>query len=513
MAYHHGLGDGAYFAHLIPLYVRRGHKVEVECTPDKAILFEAAGATTIRSGAATVHPWGYPGGGTHEGQGRFWQGSKMGHNLSEPPMPFIGEKAELWDEFVAERIDISPHMSAETFATVDRWLERLPRPIVLLHSRGNTAQERKSLPNPTAEQFYREFIDRCDGTLILLDWDNRVPRLASARVRHLSDLGPCPTDAMLQLMRRADLMIGVDSGPLHAARFTDIPTLGVWMPGHYPSTYSLPRREQVNVVLAHHTRQWNRFKRIPWNIVEHPGSEFEASRLAELCASLLGEPRYLDKADIAADVQLQQFVREFCRWRGGSSSLASSWDRNRSFDVILRELSARCTTPTIVETGTIRSEEDWAGAGFATYLFGAYVHRRGGKLHSVDLSAPNVAFARTWTSVFGDTVTVHERDSLAFLSEFRDPIDLAYLDSLDTTEPGHADHAFRELELVLPRLHAKSLIVFDDTPWNAGAFTGKGAKAVPWLLEQGWQVLYAGYQVVLSLNSQASGGLTPPGSP
>ena len=199
VAFYHGLGDCAYFAHLIPLYVRRGHAIEVECTPDKAVLFKAAGATTITSGAQTTHPWGYPGGGTHEGQGHFCQGSKMGHNLSEPPLPFIGNKAELWDEFVASRIDITSHLAPDAVATVERWLERLSRPVVLLHSRGNTGQERKSLPNDTTEQFYREFIDRCDGTLILLDWDNRVPRLASARVRHLSDLGPCPTDVMFQV--------------------------------------------------------------------------------------------------------------------------------------------------------------------------------------------------------------------------------------------------------------------------------------------------------------------------
>ena len=133
----------------------------------------------------------------------------------------------------------------------------------MFHSRGNTGQERKSLPNPKALQFYHEFINRCDGTLILFDWDNRVPRIASARVRHLSDLGACPTETMLALMQRSDLIVGIDSGPLHAARFTNTPTLWVWMPGHYPSTFTLPRREQVNVVLADHTRQWNRFKRIP----------------------------------------------------------------------------------------------------------------------------------------------------------------------------------------------------------------------------------------------------------
>ena len=427
----------------------------------------------------------------------------MAHSLSEHPLPNIGAKSELWNEYVASKVDITRHLSAESIATAERWLEHLPKPIVLFHSRGNTSQERKSLPNETSEAFYREFIDRCDGTLILLDWDDRVPRLASARIRHLSDLGYCALDTMLALMQRADLIVGVDSGPLHAARFTDTPTLGIWMPGHYPTTYALPRREQVNVVLADHTRQWNRYKRIPWNIVEHPGSEFSASRLADLCSQMLSPPRYLGRADIAADVQLQQFVHEFCHWQGGSSSLATFWDRNRSFDVILKELSSRFPdrSPIIVETGTIRSEEDWSGAGFATYLFGAYLHRRGGQLHSVDLCHANIEFSRTWTSVFGDTVKVYEQDSLVFLREFTattDTIDLAYLDSLDSTDFGHADHAFHEMQLVLPKLNCKSLIVFDDTPWNGGAFTGKGAKAVPWLLENGWRILYAGYQVVLS---------------
>jgi len=372
----------------------------------------------------------------------------------------------------------------------------------------------------------------------LLDWDRRVPRLASYRVRHLSEFGHCPLDLLLALMTQADLLIGVDSGPLHVSRFTDIPTIGVWQPGHYPGTYTLPRPEQLNVVLADHTRQWNKFKRIPWNLVEHPGSAFEAATLAELTQRMLSAPRYLKvltrgigvppvalrTADprvspqtaalpagetptprqaplgagptLAQDVQLQQFVREFCRCRG-SSSLSRHWDRQRSLDVLLQETARRFAAPRIVETGTIRSEEDFGGAGFFTYVAGTFVHRHGGKLHSVDLSLANVKFAREWTAIFGDAVTVHQGDSVPFLQAFTDPIDVLYLDSLDTTEPQHAAHCQRELEAALPRLHDQTLICIDDTPWQDGAFIGKGATAVPWLLNHGWKVLYAGYQVVL----------------
>ena len=391
-------------------------------------------------------------------------------------------------------------MSAAVVETARQWLEKLPRPIVLFHQKGNTGQARKSLSDTVAATFYHEFLDRCDGTLILLDWDQRVPRLASFRVRHLADFGPCPLDLLLALMTQADLLIGVDSGPLHLSRFTNIPTIGVWQPGHYPGTYTLPRAEQLNVVLEHHTRQWNKFKRIPWNLVEHPGTAFEAGKLAEFTQQMLSPPRYLRvdarqeqplgrQPAIAQDVQLQQFVRDFCRCRG-TSNLSSHWDRQRSLDVLFQETGRRFATPQIVETGTIRAEEDFGGAGFFTYLAGAFVQRHGGKLHSVDLSRENVAFARTWTGIFGDQVTIHQGDSVAFLRNHTDPIDVLYLDSLDTTEPHHAAHCQQELEAALPRLHEQSLIGIDDTPWQAGAFTGKGATAVPWLLGHGWRILY-----------------------
>lgn len=496
VSFHHGLGDCAYFAHLIPLYTKRGYPVEVECTPDKQVLFRAAGAKIVAK-AATSHPWGYPSGGTFEGQGRFWQGSKIGHNLSHPPLPDIGCKEELWEEFCATRIEIGPHLAPETLETVRRWIERLPRPLTLLHTKGNSGQERKSLPDEIAAAFYKSFLDRCDGTLLLLDWDNRVPRMASYRIRHLDELGPCSTETLLALIDQADLLVGVDSGPLHVSRFTTTPTVGVWMPGHYPTTYTLPRNEQLNVVLADQGRQWNRLKRIPWNIWEHSGSTYKADALAEVCAAMLGNAKYLDRGQIAADVQLQQFVSQWCCGIHGNA-LSGYCDRNRSFDFLLGEASARFNQPTIVETGTIRAEEDWAGAGFSTFLLGAYVHRRDGKLHSVDLSPQNCQFARKWTAVFGTAVEIAQQDSVAFLGSFPTAIDVLYLDSLDTTEPAHADHCLREIQAAQPRLHEQSLVAIDDTPWHGGAWVGKGALAVPWLIKQGWSVLYGGYQVVLS---------------
>jgi hypothetical protein len=56
---------------------------------------------------------------------------------------------------------------------------------VLLHTSGTNFSEAKNLPANAAFELYRALLERCDGTVVLLDWDFRVPTLAHARVRHM----------------------------------------------------------------------------------------------------------------------------------------------------------------------------------------------------------------------------------------------------------------------------------------------------------------------------------------
>ena len=56
-------------------------------------------------------------------------------------------------------------------------------------------------------------------------------------------------EELLALMSMSDLLIGVDSGPLHLAGLFGIPTVGVWpAPDHLVSKYLVPRANQVSVV-------------------------------------------------------------------------------------------------------------------------------------------------------------------------------------------------------------------------------------------------------------------------
>ena len=68
---------------------------------------------------------------------------------------------------------------------------------------------------------------------------------------------------------------------------------------------------------------------------------------------------------------------------------------------------------------------------------------------------------------------------------------------MDTECAGHADHAASELEAALPLLHDRSIVIFDDTVYQASQWRGKGAKAVPLLLDRGWRIVYSGYQTIL----------------
>ena len=496
----HGLGDCAFFAHQLPLYVRRGYSVAVVCTADKHIVFADSGVeVSSETAGASAIPWHEGLTPTHEADwNNFWRWSKGGRNISVSPMPNIGTAKELWEEYCAVRLDVLPHLPATARHAAGVWLSTLPRPIVLLHSHGNTGPERKNLDTPQCRRLYRRLLDETNGTIVLLDWDDRVPRCIHGRVRHLADdWALIDTATLLAVMAQADLLIGVDSGPLHAARLVHIPAIGVWAHGGSPVTWTLPHPNQLNVVMSRERPSWYARSRAPYHSVAVTDDESAMDQLAVLASWMLAPPRYLDRTHLAADVQLQWFVRQ--QMRGGESALGGYVDRHRSFDLLLRQLSERFSRAHIVETGCIRAEDDFEGAGFSTYVFGAYLQRRGGRLMSVDNDPNHCAFARQWTRCFGNAVEVCLADSVAHLKGGSEPIDLLYLDSLDADQTRCAEHGLAEIQAAYPRLRGRSLCACDDTPYAAGQFRGKGALAVPWLIERGWRVLYTGHQTVLSL--------------
>jgi hypothetical protein len=490
--FHHGLGDCTNFAHTLPLYTERGYRVEVACSPDKAPLFRAAGAAITDGCAAAHHGFPHPPVADFNRLDDPWNSNKTAFSISQYPMPIIGRDFERWPDLCRVHLTLADQLTPEIRQRVDDAIAPMQRPLILLHTQGNTSPDSKNLAADQTIALYERLLDQTDGTLILLDWDMRVPRLLTYRCRHLgAELWPMNAVELWYLMEQSQLLIGIDSGPLHFARFSKIPALGLWV-RHYVSHFALPRENTLHLVPGFH-RRGDKYRRHAFNTVATAEDTLTAKIIARHALRFLSPPRYLPVEHHGRDVQLQHFV-DLTHGEGGPHT--NYVDRHRSFDQALLFLKG-IDNPTVVETGCIRQEEDWGGAGFSTYLWSHFLNYHGGMLHSVDFNGPFCQFAASWTEPFQGHRKIYTRYSHDFLKEWSEPIDLLYCDSADIGTEGYMETCLGEVQLAQRNLGERSRILIDDTFFFDRAWSGKGTAAVPWLLENGWRVVYSGFQTLL----------------
>jgi hypothetical protein len=119
----------------------------------------------------------------------------------------------------------------------------------------------------------------------------------------------------------------------------------------------------------------------------------------------------------------------------------------------------------------------------------------GAEVYSIDIAPENTQIT---SAVCRDFKNVHAitYDGIAFLREFKDPIDLLFLDAWDVNK--RSPYAEKHLEAYLtarPRLHANSLILIDDTDIKHG---GKGKLVIPQAISDGYHVIFGGRQTLLA---------------
>lgn len=151
----------------------------------------------------------------------------------------------------------------------------------------------------------------------------------------------------------------------------------------------------------------------------------------------------------------------------------------------------------IVETGTQRMFNDPGGC--STLLFGAFCQHYGRRLITVDNNPMNMKVSMNCTEEFKDYITYVIKDSVEFLKEFSQKIDLLYLDSLDCPLPP-ADateaqlHQLNELKATYNKLHEGSILLMDDNNFENG---GKTRLSKKFLLEtEDWQCIFDGGQTL-----------------
>lgn len=179
----------------------------------------------------------------------------------------------------------------------------------------------------------------------------------------------------------------------------------------------------------------------------------------------------------------------------------SPTDKRYSTFLLALQLLDQRKAKVIVETGTARQGDTansfmWDGG--ATIIFSEWAENHHSMFYSVDIDPQAILISKRALNPRNLNVQLVCHDSIAFLKNFNHPIDFLYLDSYDfdhfDPKPSQ-EHHLKEIIAAYPHLTAKSIVMFDDCDLPHG---GKGALAIPYLVNKGWKILANGYQVILA---------------
>lgn len=285
----HGLGDVCHMAHAVQIYKRRGYDVTVQAEENKLFLWKVAGVNIVQGGDLPDHSYHYPSGFDDLTQ-LDHATNKVAFGLRHDVMPKLDDlgltQEQLWDELCAVRLSAHDHIPPEAYAEAEQFLEGLPRPIICFHSRGTNWHERKSLPTEVAFDVILKLLDQTGGSVVVLDYDRRAPMVGDARCKGIKpSWGHIGIDRLCALYERCDLMIGVDSGPLHIASLTNIKTLGVFRSLH-PNRVCLPNPNAVYLVSDQHTEHWAT-RQGKWNCAPYDEPEPTADDVVKAALQIL----------------------------------------------------------------------------------------------------------------------------------------------------------------------------------------------------------------------------------
>ena len=174
--------------------------------------------------------------------------------------------------------------------------------------------------------------------------------------------------------------------------------------------------------------------------------------------------------------------------------------RNRAdnFQFIFEYLE-KIESPVIIETGVMRGDHGdmaFGDDGCSTFLFDQFINIHGGSFTTVDISENNCNHAR---SKISNKSTVTCSDSIPFLWNFQEKVDMVYLDSYDiqfkNPVPSQVHH-IKELACLLKNLKKGSLIVIDDhDAFFTNGQIGKGTLVKEFMAQIGKTPIFENYQI------------------
>ena len=169
--------------------------------------------------------------------------------------------------------------------------------------------------------------------------------------------------------------------------------------------------------------------------------------------------------------------------------------RNKSFLKVIEILEQTYNHPiTIVETGCIRNttEESKFGDGWSTLNWEYYCKKTNSKVYVVDINEHHLSKSKEVVPP-SEFVEYTKDDSVHYLETFDKKIDLLFADSYDYC--GDAEnikkchnHSLNEIKAAWDKLNEHCFVLIDDVfndKWH-----GKGELSIPYLLENGFELVY-----------------------
>jgi hypothetical protein len=206
------------------------------------------------------------------------------------------------------------------------------------------------------------------------------------------------------------------------------------------------------------------------------------------------DPTFVGLADFDDSLPFEQQFERFFRPRLGK--------RADGFATLFAALAAR-PTPLIIETGCLRTPDNWEGDGQSSFIFDALARDLHGKFLSIDASVESIATARRACSSAANFICNDSVSALHTLSQLaRGPADLLYLDSFDC-DPANplpsAIHHAMELTAAGSLCGSGTIVCVDDygVTDHPG---GKGLILDMFFTRIRADVLHAGYQKIWRLS-------------
>lgn len=175
------------------------------------------------------------------------------------------------------------------------------------------------------------------------------------------------------------------------------------------------------------------------------------------------------------------------------------YGRMESMDIVLSRLKEK---PYILEIGMTRAKGNWGGDGYSTIIFGYMAAQLNGTLISIDIKSEALlvtsAILREY-DIPAKNILLVCADALEYFkrTEFK-KVDLLYLDAWDykgdeQEREASADCHLEALKAVERYLVKGSMVLIDDI-MNPITLEGKGKKVIPYMLDNGYTLIYKGYQ-------------------